>query len=189
MARGAPSLYRIEIRDQRLLASLDRTHTEAARLAGESLACRLGCTQCCYGPFAITALDAWRLRGGLAQLSPALAEAVRLRAAAYREAIRDLPLDEDGLPVGADDLPCPALDEATGGCDLYAWRPVTCRVFGPLARLEDGGLGHCELCYGGVADEDKPPMAVEFDPEGWEQELIDLFGTRSSTLVARALAG
>ena len=34
-----------------------------------------------------------------------------------------------GLPEA--DGPCPALDPATGRCELYAARPLTCRIFGP----------------------------------------------------------
>ena len=29
----------------------------------------------------------------------------------------------------ANDEPCPVLDPATGACDLYAARPMTCRIF------------------------------------------------------------
>ena len=35
-----------------------------------------------------------------------------------------------------DDVPCPALDPETGGCDLYAARPITCRTFGLTLRYD-----------------------------------------------------
>ena len=41
----------------------------------------------------------------------------------------------------ANDAACPALNPATGLCDVYEWRPITCRVFGPptqWCRTEDG---------------------------------------------------
>ncbi len=34
-------------------------------------------------------------------------------------------------------VPCPALDPATGHCDLYVHRPITCRTFGPPVRFAD----------------------------------------------------
>lgn len=49
------------------------------------------------------------------------------------------------------DAPCPVLDPETGRCELYAGRPLTCRIFGPPVQNEDG-IGVCELCYVG-ADE------------------------------------
>ncbi len=52
----------------------------------------------------------------------------------------------------ANDEPCAALDPATGLCDLYLARPVTCRVFGPPVRSQQG-LGVCELCYHGATEE------------------------------------
>jgi Fe-S-cluster containining protein len=38
----------------------------------------------------------------------------------------------------ANDEPCPMLDPQTGLCELYESRPMTCRVFGPPVRSEDG---------------------------------------------------
>ena len=46
----------------------------------------------------------------------------------------------------ANEEPCPVLDPANGTCDLYTHRPMTCRIFGPPIRSEDG-LGVCELCF------------------------------------------
>ena len=45
---------------------------------------------------------------------------------------------------------CPALDPATGACDLYAARPVTCRVFGPPVPSKDG-IGVCDLNFIGAS--------------------------------------
>ena len=47
---------------------------------------------------------------------------------------------------------CPVLDPGTGRCELYTGRPLTCRVFGPPVRNEDG-IGVCELCYAGASEE------------------------------------
>lgn len=149
---------------------------EAAERSGDWLVCRPGCTQCCLGPFEITALDAMRLRRGLNALQatdPDKAARVQARVARY-------PSEE------LDDVPCPALDTETGYCDLYEWRPVTCRLFGPVTHVDDG-LAACELCYQGATEEEMAACAVQVDAEGLEGEILALCEDAGSTSVAAAL--
>ena len=169
--------------DSELVQIVDRALAEATRRSGSWLVCRPGCTQCCYGPFEITQLDAQRLRRGLAELEgrdPGRARAVRDRA---HHAAR--------LTNFSDDDPCPALDPETGTCDLYASRPVTCRCFGPPVVCDSGAVGVCELCYDGASDEDIRACLVDFDPEGLESVLIDALerttGASGMTTVALSL--
>jgi Fe-S-cluster containining protein len=190
--------------DRELLKIICDNMSEAARRSGAWLACKPGCTQCCMGPFTISQLDALRLREGLRALSesdPARAKAVRLRAELYvRIAAPDYPgdpvsgalADADALPDALDELPCPALDPATGLCDLYDARPITCRTFGPAVRAGDGPLGHCELCYEGTTEQQTLECAVDPDPEGVEDELVEALageGAGGMTIVAWALTG
>jgi Fe-S-cluster containining protein len=90
----------------------------------------------------------------------------------------------------ADDAACPALDPATGRCDVYAWRPMTCRVFGPPVRAagEDGaeGLGHCELCFIGATPEQVAACEMPV-PHDLEAELLDEICSPADTVVAFAL--
>jgi hypothetical protein len=69
---------------------------------------------------------------------------------------------------------------AAGLCDLYEWRPVTCRVFGPAVRWSSVAVGACELCYQGATDEQIVELAVDAPLEAEE----DLPGTT----VARAIS-
>jgi Fe-S-cluster containining protein len=197
------ALVKIDTGDRQLLAAIGDSLAEAARRSGEWLACRPGCTPCCLGPFAITQLDAYRLQKGLRELhsaDPARAAAVRSRAEAYVEMVAPeypgdpltgaLP-DEDALSSSLDEIPCPALDPATGCCDLYAARPITCRTFGPVTRNKEGILGPCELCYSGATNRQMLDCAVEFDPAGLEDALLAEFETPllgGMTIVAYALA-
>jgi Fe-S-cluster containining protein len=91
----------------------------------------------------------------------------------------------------ADDEPCPALDPETGGCDLYAFRPITCRTFGPPVRCGSEAVGICELCFEGASDEEIAACEVEVDPGGLESELLNdlenTTGARGQTMVAFAL--
>ena len=90
----------------------------------------------------------------------------------------------------ANDEPCPVLDPATGTCDLYEWRPITCRAFGPPVRSEEG-LGVCELCFHGATTEQIAACEMEVDPDDLESKLLrqieDTGGPSGRTVVAFAV--
>jgi Fe-S-cluster containining protein len=95
--------------------------------------------------------------------------------------------DRERFEDFANEAPCPALDPEVGRCDLYAWRPLTCRIFGPPVRMGDGNaLAHCELCFVGASEEDVKAceMTVPFD---LETELLEEIASNSETVVAFAL--
>jgi Fe-S-cluster containining protein len=194
-------------KDQELIQIVDFALAEATRRSGEWLVCRAGCSQCCIGAFPINQLDAVRLRRGLANLesrAPWRADAVRSRA---REAVGRLSKDFPGDPVSgvldegseaverfadfANDEPCPALDPETGNCELYESRPMTCRVFGPPIRSEEG-LGVCELCYQGASDEEIAACEMKPDPDDLESTLLKTLEestrTGGQTFIAFCLA-
>jgi len=193
-------------KDQKLVQIVDSALVDVTRRSGHWLVCRLGCTQCCIGPFAINQLDAFRLRKGLADLerrAPERAARVRERA---RDAVARLSSEFPGNPSNgvldegedaerrfadfANDEPCPALDPETGGCELYESRPMTCRVFGPPVRSRDG-LGVCELCFQGASDEEIAACVMEPDPDDLEstllKELEQSTGARGNTIIAFCL--
>jgi Fe-S-cluster containining protein len=168
--------------DEALIRIVDAEMAEAARKSGLWLVCRPGCSECCMGPFPITQLDARRLREGLAELE----SRDRERAARVRERAR-----QAAAQAATDDDPCPALDPSTGTCDLYAARPITCRIFGPPVRCGSEAVGVCELCFRGASDEEIAACGVEIDPQGLESQLSDELeessGVRGETSVAFAL--
>jgi Fe-S-cluster containining protein len=181
--------------DRDLIQIVDAAMAEAARKSGSWLVCRPGCAHCCLGPFAISELDAIRLRQGLADLETSDPErAARVHARARAEVARlsrlfpsnpiSGVLDEDY----GDDEPCPALDVGAGTCDLYAARPITCRTFGPPVRVGSESVGVCELCFEGATDDQIASCEVEVDPASVESELLRQLGEPASTLVAFALA-
>jgi Fe-S-cluster containining protein len=93
----------------------------------------------------------------------------------------------------ADDEPCPALSPENGRCELYAHRPMTCRVFGPPVRSEqEDGLAVCELCYHGATDEEIAACEMRPDPDNIEAALIEVVehasGIKGNTIVAYCLA-
>ena len=48
---------------------------------------------------------------------------------------------------------------------------MTCRVFGPPVRSEDG-LGVCELCFQGASDEEIAACEMKPDPDDLESRLL-----------------
>ncbi len=141
--------------------------------------------------------------GGLQANDPVRADRIRERArASIARLTPDFPgdsatgtlfadIDEAFADLGNDEI-CPALDPEAGTCDLYAHRPMTCRVFGPPLRTgDDGALGVCELCYHGASDDQIAACEVESDPDDLEGSLIaeaaEISGSRRETIVAYAL--
>jgi Fe-S-cluster containining protein len=203
--------------DSQLVQIMDAALADAARRAGPWLACRPGCTQCCHGAFAINALDVERLKAGMAALwekTPAVAEAVEGRARAWiAEFGNEFPGDAGTGVLGesdeeqarfedfANDAPCPALNPETGLCDVYEWRPMTCRVFGPPVRIhpadgdlsvglpgagEGEALACCELCFVG-ANEPEIAACEMSVPHELEARLVEETRRSDETVVAFAL--
>jgi Fe-S-cluster containining protein len=201
--------------DADLLLAMDSALADATRRAGKHLVCRPGCTQCCHGAFAINALDALRLRNGLATLQttdPETAAAIGKRAHDYistygadfpgnRETgiLDTSPEAQQAFADFADEAPCPALSPATGLCELYECRPMTCRVFGPPVRSvadeegdsqeEQEGLAVCELCFT-EATAEEIAAAEMFPPHEQERELLASLANSSAdeTIIAYCLA-
>ncbi len=193
--------------DRALIQIVDSALADATRRSGDWLVCHAGCSYCCIGVFPINQLDALRLRQGLAELeaiSPERAERIRSRA---RNAVQRLLSEFPGDPVSglldegedaeqrfadfANEEPCPVLDPATGTCELYESRPITCRVFGPPVR-SDGGLGVCELCFQGASEKEIAACEMKPDPEDVESRLLEELeyttGVRGKTIIAFCLA-
>jgi Fe-S-cluster containining protein len=188
--------------DSELIQIMDAAWADAARRAGPHLACRVGCTQCCHGAFAINAMDAVRLQAGMNELratDPAKAAEVERRAWTWIDEwhgefpgdgvtglLGTSDTDEEAFEEFANEAACPALDPETGRCDVYAWRPMTCRVFGPPVRQESGALACCELCFTAAGDEEIAACEM-LVPHDIEERLVEEIGDGWQTVVAYAL--
>lgn len=172
-AAESSSLSRFDARDDELIEAVDTAMERAAAEAGDRWACGPGRTDCCIGPFPIDALDARRLARGMAALEqddPERARSIRRRAEEAVEQLREdfpgepetgiLNGDVDELLDSCDwheDLPCPVLDPETGHCDLYRWRPLVCRTFGPPLRVHEETWKACPYCFRG----DTPRVEID----------------------------
>jgi Fe-S-cluster containining protein len=194
--------------DKKLVQIVDAALLDAECRSGDWLICKPGCTPCCMGVFAIDQLDVLRLLDGLAHLDrtdPECAARVRQRAReSWEHVAPKFPGDVHMGLLGDDDEaaeefedfadyePCPALDPERGTCDVYAWRPITCRVFGPPVRSE-GGLGICELCHHGATPDEIAGCELKLDEaNALVAKLVvalEKTGQMGNTIVAFALAG
>lgn len=188
--------------DERLVESFDAAIGEGERRAKRHLACRLGCTACCIGPFDIGALDAARLARGLVLLArddPGAALAVRERARGqWRQMAGKFPGDVSTGTLAHDesrrvaffdafaDVPCPALDPGSGACTLYQWRPLSCRSFGLPVRCGSQTLPPCSLNFTAATEEETSGALVEPDPGDREGELL-AEAARCGTLAAETI--
>ena len=191
--------------DAELVQIVDAAFADAARRSGDHLKCAAGCTNCCTGVFAISALDRERLREGLRLLqdtAPARAAALhrRVQESAARLLDQGFPGDpntgmladdeasQERFEDFANDERCPVLDPATGLCDLYAHRPVTCRTFGPPVILEDGNIGVCELCFTSATAQEMRHAAIALPAPEQEADLEqECEAAHGATLIAFAL--
>ncbi len=124
----------------------------------EAIPCGRGCSECCVGIFPITRLDARGLRSGLHTLPTTQRDAIIARAAdqvrlieASYPGLHSTPsLDEwadttiDEMVEQFSHVPCPALG-SDGSCQVYAFRPITCRTMG--IPIEANGIveGACRV--------------------------------------------
>lgn len=199
-----PTSPSIDEADLDLLASVQRSLSQAEAACADRLDYGRGCPRCCYGPFPINALDAHRLRRGLTALRArhperalAIVRRARRSAALFAEAFPGaagrLVEDESAIQAFCERFasePCPALDPASGRCELYESRPLACRTFGPAVRIGDELLPPCDWCFVG-SQEDARRTAGVIDPERREDAILDRLeadGAVGETVIAFALA-
>lgn len=144
---------------ERLFDQADRwfQRTRASLLG--SLPCAKGCSHCCIGPFSITILDVEQIQRGLSHIPSVTKHRIESKAKEQTDSIQQSTshlfqqspfLDTidysqiDELVEQFAHLPCPALDD-DGSCQIYAFRPLTCRMMG--IPLEEKGTvqGACDV--------------------------------------------
>ncbi|MBW4056238.1 MAG: YkgJ family cysteine cluster protein [Proteobacteria bacterium] len=134
-----------------LLGEVDAWFRQCLELHPELIACQHGCSECCRGLFDITLLDALYLRRGFdklperqkTEIAQAATQRLELLARVNPEfsepwLLNGIPeSDWDALMPEDDDTPCLLLSK-TGGCLVYEYRPMTCRLNG-IPLIDDSG--------------------------------------------------
>jgi len=126
-----------------LLGEVDAWFQRCFEQYPELIACHNGCSACCRGLFDITLLDAFYLRRGFDRLPESLRTKIGAAASHRLELLsrvnpnfvepwllNGIPEDDwDALMPEEDETPCLLLSE-NGGCLIYDYRPMTCRLNG-----------------------------------------------------------
>lgn len=163
-----------------LLGEVDVWFQHCLEQYPELISCRNGCSECCRGLFDITLLDALYLRRGFDMLPGPLKTELKLAASrrltllsevnpAFFEPwlLNGIPEDDwDALMPEEDETPCLLLSE-TGGCLVYDYRPMTCRLNGiPLIDVSGEELFD-EWCTLNFTDTD--PRSLELLRHGFTE--------------------
>jgi Fe-S-cluster containining protein len=177
------------------LSSLpEKTSQWFARAAAallEQVPCHQGCCHCCIGTFPVTILDRHHLQEGLAHLPDRQRRAIQQKAQDQVAAIEGKFPRLAGSPMldgwpdqlteqlaeQFQDLPCPALSP-DGRCQVYAFRPLTCRSMG-IPPDQDG-------CVEGACDIQTAVPIIRLSPPFREEE-DRLAGEESQQLTALRL--
>ena len=135
-----------------LLAVVDATFDRIKKEYPTAVTCRLQCADCCHAVFDLPLVEALyvnyhfnrKFQGKqrdriLEKANRADRKAFKLKKKAARDRKGGKTETEILVEMAAERIPCPLLnDEAL--CDLYAFRPTTCRLYGLPTAI--GGLSH-----------------------------------------------
>jgi Fe-S-cluster containining protein len=179
------------------LRKLDRWSASVASNHPGLIPCHRGCSDCCNGPFDISAADTLLLKEGLATLPGATREAIRARGKLLLAKLwklepewtapwdlRDIDADRfDEIAEQLADEPCPMLDEE-GSCTVYEYRPLICRIMG-LPMMTAEGL----VLENGCPIQHEFPAYAALDPQLFDLEALELEETACLEAAATVLFG
>ncbi len=139
-------------RYEKLVAQADQVFEKVKTEYPDAVRCQTGCSDCCHALFDLTLIEALYLNHYfLGSFEPEKRERILSKAntadrAIYkikRQAYKDSQAGKDENQIfeelAAVRVRCPLLD-ADERCELYARRPITCRLYGVPTAI--GGKGH-----------------------------------------------
>jgi Fe-S-cluster containining protein len=137
---------------EKLVAASDAAFERVKQAHAECVKCREGCADCCHAVFDLTLIEALYINDRFKQkfkgitkteLEEKANRADRLMAKIKRRAQNDLlagrPEAEILADLARERVRCPLLN-TKDLCDLYDYRPLTCRFYGIPTAI--GGGGH-----------------------------------------------
>lgn len=120
----------------------------------DCVACKEGCADCCKALFDLTLIEALYINHHFSKLfekrleektaltekaNRADREVYRIKKRAYKELEEGRPEEDILADLAKERVPCPLLNSEER-CDLYEFRPITCRLYGIPTAI--GGQGH-----------------------------------------------
>ncbi len=114
--------------------------------------CKIGCSDCCYALFDLTLIEALYLnhrylekyadggnKGIIEKANKADRQTYKIKRKAYKDLKSGKSEEEIFSNIAEERVRCPLLD-SDDQCDLYDFRPLTCRFYGIPTSI--GGQGH-----------------------------------------------
>lgn len=139
-------------RYEALVQSVDTAFKRVEQQYSQQVTCHIGCDDCCYALFDVTLIEALYINHRLhSVLTPETREdflekcnkadrqTYKIKKQAWKRFEEGLPEDEILTAIAAERVRCPCLNDQNQ-CDIYAFRPLTCRLYGIPTAI--AGKGH-----------------------------------------------
>ncbi len=137
-----------------LVQEVDRIFEKVKQACPQEVICYLGCSECCYAMFDLTLVEAMYINSKFQEHLPeqqrvsilekadqADRQAHRIKRQIYRSQQKGKDTDSILDEVGRKRVRCPLLSQQDQ-CLLYAYRPITCRLYG-IPMSMDGVVSTC----------------------------------------------
>lgn len=158
-------------RYEAIVAEVDDAFNKVAAQAENGVNCKKGCSDCCHALFDLTLVEALYLNHKFNEKYSGLERSQMLERAdsadrqihkikrnAFKASQAGKSASEILKEVSLARVRCPLLGEQDS-CDLYEFRPLTCRIYGTPMNI--GGQGHC--CGKSGFDKGKQYPAMNMD--------------------------
>ncbi len=189
-------LSEIFLKYEGLVAEADALFSRVEKEYSVCVACKKGCSDCCYALFDLSLVEAMYLNRrfgeqfGFGPERSAIVERagdvdrqlIRLKRHAHRDVQKGRDAQDILEEMARIRVRCPLLGEADA-CELYAFRPITCRLYGIPTAI--GGKGH--TCGKSAFEAGKPYPTVHIDKihqrlAALSQEIRDVLKSRFKEL-------
>lgn len=156
---------------EELLITVDSVFDRMKAGYPECVKCKIGCSDCCYALFDLTLIEALYInhhlnrtyegekrRQLLERANRADRDIYKLKRKAYKTLESGKSEDEILADMALERIRCPLLNDEDQ-CDLYEYRPITCRFYGIPTAI--GGKGHTCGLSGFVQGEQYPTVKLD----------------------------
>jgi len=135
-----------------LVEAIDTIFSRVKKESGDMVCCKTGCSDCCNALFDLTLIEALHINHFFNEKitgkdrEEIIEKANRADRKTYKIKRQAYKMHEKGenevkilASVGAERVRCPLLNMEEL-CDLYSYRPITCRLYGIPTAIQ--GMGH-----------------------------------------------
>jgi Fe-S-cluster containining protein len=135
-----------------LVEQVDEVFKKVQEEYGDCVSCKMGCSDCCHALFDLTLIEALYIKNQfdavfkteareqiLERANRADRKVHKLKRIAQKDYEEGKPQEDILAEMAAQRIRCPLLDNENQ-CELYSFRPITCRLYGIPTAI--GGKSH-----------------------------------------------